>query len=388
MSRITVTIRFKNNTDLSLSKQGEQIIHGSWATGAAAPDHIAAGQTVVFQTEGNSVLGGPPVTGTEGWVRYWLVGEPPQSELYLHWDSPLVESQYGNTYHEQCPPGFELFHLGGQGHDAVCDVTFQRAEPHFTSFRPSVHGLRFANRWSPSLNAMTVGYLCRRLQDGLPEPFKTLTLPMLLLSDDTFPFTTASAGLCGGMVFTALDYFYANRAVPPTTDAPSNANDPLFMHIRDRLVDSFDISGGGTRYLMYQLPIYPDGDANVATVTGMWRGRAWVTYRDTVAKVRADILAGNPSPLGLIRAISMNPADLGEHHQVLAWGYFQDASRISFYIYDPNEKSNNDKVTLSFYTNDTTQAVKVWRSTDGVTLNESSIRCILTTESYQMKSPP
>ena len=50
-------------------------------------------------------------------------------------------------------------------------------------------------------------------------------------------------------------------------------------------------------------------------------GRAWQTVRDEWPKVRADIDAGHPSALGLIKVRSNDPRQLKHDHQVLAYGY-------------------------------------------------------------------
>jgi hypothetical protein len=100
-----------------------------------------------------------------------------------------------------------------------------------------------------------------------------------------------------------------------TSDSEANL---LFQFIRGRLLDSFDIIGSGHRWLGYSSPHYPNGDEGVIQVTGLARGRAWVTYRDEWPRIRDDIDAGRPSPIGLIQTDSL---DIGRNHKVLAYAY-------------------------------------------------------------------
>ena len=63
-------------------------------------------------------------------------------------------------------------------------------------------------------------------------------------------------------------------------------------------------------------------------------------------KVRSDLDAGTLSPLGLVKVKSLNPMDLGQDHQVLAYAYDVAGGRLTLRIYDPNWP-NRDDVTLS-----------------------------------------
>jgi hypothetical protein len=140
----------------------------------------------------------------------------------------------------------------------------------------------------------------------------------------------ASRGLCGGMVFTALDYFTAK--VPPP-DAPRPSPDtPLFDYIVDRLIDSWQVPEGVMKYLQWM---------NTTTHTSEFlditrRGVAWWTVKDEWPKVKTDLDAGRPSPLGLVTVESNDPRDLGENHQVLARGYELDGANLTIEVYDPN----------------------------------------------------
>ena len=48
-------------------------------------------------------------------------------------------------------------------------------------------------------------------------------------------------GLCGGMCFSALDYYYANQPVPTDTDV-FKINRKLFTYLADRQLDSIPLA--------------------------------------------------------------------------------------------------------------------------------------------------
>ena len=70
--------------------------------------------------------------------------------------------------------------------------------------------------------------------------------------------------------------------------------------------------------------------------------------------IKADLDAGHPSPLGLIKVKSGDPAMLGRNHQVLAYGYDQNGSELTLFLYDPNFP-NDDNATLSLSLGDPSQ---------------------------------
>jgi len=49
----------------------------------------------------------------------------------------------------------------------------------------------------------------------------------------------ASAGLCGGMVFAALDYWYAGIVPPSAQPAPKT---PLYKFLVQRIIDSWHVA--------------------------------------------------------------------------------------------------------------------------------------------------
>jgi hypothetical protein len=158
------------------------------------------------------------------------------------------------------------------------------------------------------------------------------------------PIGDASNGLCGGMAFAARDYFEADRTPPPESAAPGDG--PLFDYLVDRLFDSFDLPLGPMRYLQLMSPAMPDGDSVLTRFGLAPHGRAWRTVAQEWPKVRADLDAGHPSPLGLVRIRSTNPIDLKQNHQVLAYGYDLEGTALTLRVYDPNWPGRDD-VTFS-----------------------------------------
>jgi hypothetical protein len=146
------------------------------------------------------------------------------------------------------------------------------------------------------------------------------------------------------MIFAVRDFFEFHRQPLPDRTPPPQGS-PLFNFIVGRLFDSFNIPGGVTKYFGWMTT--PDHD------TGIWPfirpGLSRLTILDEWPKIRADIDAGHPPPLGAVTLFSPNPGDLGQNHQVLAYGYdLDDSSNLTLHVYDPNTSpAAADNVHLS-----------------------------------------
>lgn len=129
-------------------------------------------------------------------------------------------------------------------------------------------------------------------------------------------------GLCGGMVYSALDYWYANKTTP-VQDYPPNAGQPLRQWIYNRQL------------------------ASIATTAADWTALSLMTpdamfkFGATQANVNilaASITAGRPIPVGL------HQTEGKQDHQVLVVGYdlgAYDAAwggypKLKLRVYDPN----------------------------------------------------
>jgi len=380
VGRIRMAINVNNDSNATLRLAGSEVNSGEFTPGLHPPAVIGPGQRLMFKGEGDLLLA--PTSGTEGRVRYAIDGG---GELYIHWNSPLVESSYDNTFHVFAPAGWEVSHWGGQGHEAVLDVRLRRtARRNVPRFDAASRGFRFSNSWDSTLPVMGVGYLWNRLFESLPSPLRELGIEKVL-DEDAIPLTRASAGLCGGMVYAVMDYYNAHLLPPDNKQSPTSRDDPLFRYIRDRLFDSFDITGGGHRYLAYSSPHYPNGDEGVIQVTGLARGRAWVTYREEWPLVQADIDAGRLAPLALIQTTDL---DIGSNHQVLAYGYQRDGQWVTLYIYDPNKVDRSGtptEIALKFSVTSTEGEVHIERTPSSA--NDKRIWCFFRTNGYAPKMP-
>ena len=180
----------------------------------------------------------------------------------------------------------------------------------------SEDGFAFTNAW-PSEPAVV-----------LPTPFGKIDIG------------NASAGLCGGMVFAALDYWYGGVAVPTVRPA---AGTPLYSFVVRRLVDSWNLPAGVAQYFHWMC--LPDGDSGF-DVFGRHvltdRGIAWRTIKVQWPQIRADLDAGTPVALGIVTVASAHPKDLGQNHQVLACGYTLTRAAVTVQVYDPNQGQRDD----------------------------------------------
>ena len=177
-------------------------------------------------------------------------------------------------------------------------------------FVPSAHGFAFANTW-PAGPAVTVPLLVGSVGIG-----------------------NAARGLCGGMVFAALDYWRAGILPPAAQPA---AGTPLYRFIVRRLIDSWHLPAGVARY--YRWMLLADGDSTASAGRAVPGRRPGVTRR-TIGRewpaIRASIDRGVPATLGVVTVASANPLLLGGNHQVLAYGYSVKGTGVTLHVYDPN----------------------------------------------------
>ena len=187
----------------------------------------------------------------------------------------------------------------------------------------------------------------------------------------------ASKGLCGGMVFAALDYFNAGLEIPQVSTPPGEG--VLFDYIVDRLLVSFDIPAGILNYIELMNPRYPDG-----LVSGTFglrpHGRSWRMIRQEWPLIKAKLDAGQLCPIGLVTVKSADLLMLGHNHQVMAYGYDLVGSDLTLRIYDPNTL-DDDNVTLKLNISDSKHAVTPQYSA-GLAVN-----CFFATN-YSFSKPP
>jgi hypothetical protein len=188
-------------------------------------------------------------------------------------------------------------------------------------FLPSRDGFAFTNSWPPA---------------------PALEIPTGL---GTLGIGNAARGLCGGMVFAALDYWHGGTGPPAARPAPGS---PLYRYLVRRLIESWRIPQGVARY--YQWMCLPDRDQRVYV-----RGRRVATRRGvacrTIASEWPPIMAslddGTPVPLALVTVASTNPLQLGHNHQALAFAYTRSGGEVILRVYDPNS-GQNDGIAIAF----------------------------------------
>jgi hypothetical protein len=197
------------------------------------------------------------------------------------------------------------------------------AQERSSGFLPSAHGFAFANDWP----------------DG---PAVRIPLGIGSLGIGSLGIGNAARGLCGGMVFAALDYWHAG--ISPPAERPAEGT-PLFRFIVRRLVDSWRIPAGVARY--YRWMLLPDGD--VRPRRRIRPGVARRTTRLHWPAVKGLLDAGKPAALGVVTVASANPLLLGGNHQVLAYRYQADGTQVILHVYDPNS-GPDDSVWIRFDT--------------------------------------
>ncbi len=213
-------------------------------------------------------------------------------------------------------------------------------------FTPSTSGLRFANTFPPA-------------------PFWRFGLGRWIKVE----IGDVAGGLCGGMTFVAADQHRAGLAPPVDEVAPPSGSE-LHDRILRRQVDSF--AGGRLPLRFYSLasPLRPARDTAWARALARLgvdlHSRAHVMIAHEWPRIRQDLDAGRPVPLGLVRVVSANPLALTRNHQVLAWGYDLAGDLLTLRIYDPNWPGD-DGVTLGLDVSDPgSDATPTWSHPDGV----------------------
>ena len=206
-----------------------------------------------------------------------------------------------------------------------------------TGFTSSAHGFPFPNWFPPGSPVVLV-----------PTPFGTLT------------FGDANAGLCGGMVYAALDLFVYGQPRPATPTPP------VFRYFCKRLLESWNLPFGVLKY--YDGQRRPGASrmlGDLRLVDGLTRQ----TVLDEWPKIRDLLDTGRPAPLGLVKVASFDPRQLVKNHQVLAHGYTlsSDGNRVALHVYDPNYP-DDDTTTLTLRLDDPDAAVPVAHSCEGETV--------------------
>jgi hypothetical protein len=159
----------------------------------------------------------------------------------------------------------------------------------------------------------------------------------------------AANGLCGGMSFTAADLHHAG--LRPGDQPMPSADSDRYRYIVDRQITSFDDGKLPLRFYDLMSPTRADREPVWAPWLGYLRidrhSRTWTMVRVEWPRIQATLDGGALAMLGLVRAISLDPNQLGHNHQVVAYGYDLDGTSVTLRICDPNWP-RDDGVTLGF----------------------------------------
>lgn len=181
-------------------------------------------------------------------------------------------------------------------------------------FKPSQNGFLFANTFI-----------------DVPYDFKLLGVPIRI--------GHACNGMCGGMIFTVCDLFYAGKR--PPLDKFSHSEGPLFNHLCQRLFDSFALPFGPFQYYVWMNPTLRDAQGEKRGFSLEANGRAWKMICQEWPEIKAEIDNDRLCTIGLILLKSWAPGGLGKNHQVLVYGYELEEDLVKLMIYDPNSPGDD-----------------------------------------------
>lgn len=246
----------------------------------------------VFQGDGNLVL---YVQRGGDWIAHWASNTDGQTadRLIMQGDGNLVIYNANTPVWASDTPINQAASLTIQDDENVVIYTQEGRAIWSTdtwvgqakrcSFTPETHGFKFINNFE----------------------------------DAKWLFIT-TRGLCGGMCYSALDYYHYNYPIPHIDFTPPSYNDILGTYIYNRQTDSLTGSWHLAKFI--ELNMNPDDNAL----------KYWATH-DEWQKLTTSIDQNIPIPIGLV--LYMNASS---SHQVVACGYQDDAKGKTIICYDPN----------------------------------------------------
>lgn len=231
----------------------------------------------------------------------------------------------------------------------LCPITVKRPPPLKPqrqiyppcSFFPSKHGFRFDNSFSViealiPLSLNTAISKCLNLQPIGLSVMEGLMRRAFSWLIDQVKSTAADItyGLCGGMVFMAMDHFWFGLKMPTRTSLPANFS-PLHCALIKRQIEAWDVlNPKGSLWRFIEWMRMPDrGSGSVASHTAF-------QFRLLQSAMRR----GEPAVLGLVQVKAEDEwSRILKNHIVLARCLTQRSkSRYTIHIYDPNYHSCDD----------------------------------------------
>lgn len=161
---------------------------------------------------------------------------------------------------------------------------------------------------------------------------------------------TETRGRCGGMAFAALDHWYARIPIPDTATLPPDG-DPLADYIYRRLHTS--MLDNWPKFVLFMHT--PDHRTLLGGI-----GVSRMVREREFPKLRGLLEQGLPQPLGLTQ--SRDLGGLSRDHQVVAYGYEQDATKTRIFIWDNRYGRREDVLEFTTRYERTDRAV---RQSDG-----------------------
>jgi Repeat of unknown function (DUF346) len=273
--------------------------------------------TLVLQSDGNLVLYGP------GGRYRWDTGT---------WGRPVEQAvmQSDGNFVLYAPGGTAVWDSKTNGNPGAFVVI--QDDGNLVIYRADGSAPWASN--TPIIRTVVPGFLPSTSGLHFPNTFPSephFTIPVGAVN---MPIGDASNGLCGGMVFTTRDYFQAGSPPPETTAPPPSG--PLYDHIVRRLYMSFELPYGPWHYIHLMNPDLPDHETDLSRIGLAPHGRAWEMINGAWPRIRADLDAGRLAPMALVTIKTHDPFQMGENHQILAYGYELDGRDLQIFVYDPN----------------------------------------------------
>lgn len=192
-----------------------------------------------------------------------------------------------------------------------------------SDFIPHTHAFRFANSFPLPRRINT---LMKRRTPNAPTVY----------------------GLCGGMCFAALDYYYAKKPVPKDEQVPTN-NRKLYNYLWKRQLASFRIFIVPFRIIAWML----SSDSRVSELTA----------NKELLKLKNKLQKKEPTVIALVRQKGLK--DPTQNHQVLVTSLEHNTINgdVILFIYDPNHPREKPQPRITLNVSRPTEGINIKQST-------------------------